>query len=102
MFLRKSTDGMMRFFRCKHSTVGYELRSTARAAPEKPSLPYEVENPSYPNRNLPSLQSELWKEMGWQGPDPSTDFRYAITYGFLPEVVAQMIGPQISSKNNVF
>ncbi|RWR79674.1 ELMO/CED-12 family protein isoform 1 [Cinnamomum micranthum f. kanehirae] len=30
---------------------------------------------AYPNRNLPSLQSELWKEMGWQGPDPSTDFR---------------------------
>ncbi|RWR79677.1 ELMO domain-containing protein B [Cinnamomum micranthum f. kanehirae] len=27
------------------------------------------------NRDLPSLKSELWKEMGWQGPDPSTDFR---------------------------
>ncbi|XXG41084.1 hypothetical protein AAC387_Pa01g1628 [Persea americana] len=30
---------------------------------------------AYPNRKLPSLKSELWKEMGWQGPDPSTDFR---------------------------
>ncbi|XP_038998355.1 ELMO domain-containing protein A-like, partial [Hibiscus syriacus] len=30
---------------------------------------------AYPNRELPSLKSELWKEMGWQGPDPSTDFR---------------------------
>lgn len=30
---------------------------------------------AYPNRELPSLKSELWKDMGWQGPDPSTDFR---------------------------
>ncbi|XP_042469826.1 ELMO domain-containing protein A-like [Zingiber officinale] len=30
---------------------------------------------AYPNRELPSLKSELWKEMGWQGSDPSTDFR---------------------------
>ncbi|KAG7960285.1 hypothetical protein I3843_10G115800 [Carya illinoinensis] len=30
---------------------------------------------AFPNRELPSLKSELWKEMGWQGPDPSTDFR---------------------------
>ncbi|XP_042515408.1 uncharacterized protein LOC122089791 [Macadamia integrifolia] len=30
---------------------------------------------AYPDRELPSLISELWKEMGWQGPDPSTDFR---------------------------
>ncbi|XP_068658723.1 uncharacterized protein [Aristolochia californica] len=30
---------------------------------------------AYPDRELPSLKSELWKEMGWQGPDPSTDFR---------------------------
>ncbi|WMV52564.1 hypothetical protein MTR67_045949 [Solanum verrucosum] len=30
---------------------------------------------SYPDRQLPSLKSELWKEMGWQGSDPSTDFR---------------------------
>ncbi|GAV57471.1 ELMO_CED12 domain-containing protein [Cephalotus follicularis] len=30
---------------------------------------------AYPGRQLPSLKSELWKEMGWQGSDPSTDFR---------------------------
>ncbi|MCL7033847.1 hypothetical protein MKW94_003375 [Papaver nudicaule] len=30
---------------------------------------------AYPSRELPPLKSELWKEMGWQGSDPSTDFR---------------------------
>uniref|UniRef100_A0A7N0VFR1 ELMO domain-containing protein n=1 Tax=Kalanchoe fedtschenkoi TaxID=63787 RepID=A0A7N0VFR1_KALFE len=30
---------------------------------------------AYPDRELPPLKSELWKEMGWQGSDPSTDFR---------------------------
>ncbi|KAF9593260.1 hypothetical protein IFM89_021016 [Coptis chinensis] len=30
---------------------------------------------AYPGRELPPLKSELWKEMGWQGNDPSTDFR---------------------------
>jgi len=25
---------------------------------------------------LQGLISEQWKEMGWQGKDPSTDFRY--------------------------
>ncbi|XP_010525005.1 PREDICTED: ELMO domain-containing protein B-like [Tarenaya hassleriana] len=30
---------------------------------------------AYPHRELPPLKSELWKEMGWQGTDPSTDFR---------------------------
>ncbi|MBA0770525.1 hypothetical protein Gotri_019151 [Gossypium trilobum] len=30
---------------------------------------------AYPDRELPSLKSELWKDMGWLGPDPSTDFR---------------------------
>nr|GEX17341.1 hypothetical protein [Tanacetum cinerariifolium] len=30
---------------------------------------------AYPNREFPGLKSELWKEMGWQGIDPSTDFR---------------------------
>ncbi|KAH1083023.1 hypothetical protein J1N35_022784 [Gossypium stocksii] len=30
---------------------------------------------AYPDRELPPLKSELWKDMGWQGPDPSTDFR---------------------------
>lgn len=32
---------------------------------------------AYPDRVLPGLKSELWKDMGWQGPDPSTDFRFA-------------------------
>jgi len=27
---------------------------------------------------LQGLISEQWKEMGWQGKDPSTDFRYYI------------------------
>ncbi|KAG1338251.1 ELMO domain-containing protein A [Cocos nucifera] len=30
---------------------------------------------AYPNREIPPLKSDLWKEMGWQGSDPSTDFR---------------------------
>ncbi|PKA65615.1 hypothetical protein AXF42_Ash020545 [Apostasia shenzhenica] len=30
---------------------------------------------AYPDRETPPLKSELWKEMGWQGSDPSTDFR---------------------------
>ncbi|XP_015581966.1 ELMO domain-containing protein A isoform X2 [Ricinus communis] len=30
---------------------------------------------AFPGRQLPSLKSDLWKEMGWQGSDPSTDFR---------------------------
>ncbi|CAM8962328.1 unnamed protein product [Rhodiola kirilowii] len=30
---------------------------------------------AYPDRELPPLKSELWKDMGWQGSDPSTDFR---------------------------
>jgi len=31
---------------------------------------------AYPKSEIPPLKSELWKEMGWQGTDPSTDFRY--------------------------
>uniref|UniRef100_A0A803PHF7 ELMO domain-containing protein n=1 Tax=Cannabis sativa TaxID=3483 RepID=A0A803PHF7_CANSA len=30
---------------------------------------------AYPTKELPPLKSELWKQMGWQGVDPSTDFR---------------------------
>ena len=33
---------------------------------------------AYPTREIPPLKSELWKEMGWQGTDPSTDFRFPI------------------------
>lgn len=32
---------------------------------------------TYPSQKLLSLVSEQWKEMGWQGRDPSTDFRGA-------------------------
>lgn len=34
-------------------------------------------NASFPEEELRDLISEQWKEMGWQGKDPSTDFRYA-------------------------
>ena len=30
---------------------------------------------TYPDRELSGLISDQWKEMGWQGRDPSTDFR---------------------------
>ncbi|TVU27177.1 hypothetical protein EJB05_29764 [Eragrostis curvula] len=30
---------------------------------------------AYPDRELPPLKSDVWKEMGWQNSDPSTDFR---------------------------
>lgn len=33
---------------------------------------------AYPERSLPGLVSDQWKEMGWQGADPSTDFRFLI------------------------
>ncbi|KAL2559936.1 ELMO/CED-12 family protein [Forsythia ovata] len=32
---------------------------------------------TYPGQQLQSLISDQWKEMGWQGRDPSTDFRGA-------------------------
>ncbi|KAG6398721.1 hypothetical protein SASPL_140190 [Salvia splendens] len=32
---------------------------------------------TYPGVELQSLKSDQWKEMGWQGNDPSTDFRGA-------------------------
>ncbi|KAF3656825.1 putative nucleoside diphosphate kinase 1-like, partial [Capsicum annuum] len=31
---------------------------------------------AFPEEKLYGLISEQWKEMGWQGKDPSTDFRY--------------------------
>nr|GFC90422.1 hypothetical protein [Tanacetum cinerariifolium] len=30
---------------------------------------------AFPEEELRDLISEQWKEMGWQGKDPSTDFR---------------------------
>ncbi|KAK9120976.1 hypothetical protein Syun_018593 [Stephania yunnanensis] len=50
-------------------------------------VPYDSSNPdhqealralwdaSFPEEELHGLISEQWKEMGWQGKDPSTDFR---------------------------
>ncbi|XP_060669207.1 uncharacterized protein LOC107433989 isoform X7 [Ziziphus jujuba] len=38
---------------------------------------------TYPNRELHGLISDQWKEMGWQGRDPSTDFRYIFLYVLL-------------------
>ena len=35
---------------------------------------------SFPNVVLKGLISEQWKEMGWQGPNPSTDFRYKSSF----------------------
>lgn len=32
---------------------------------------------AYPDIPLKGLISDQWKEMGWQGPNPSTDFRYS-------------------------
>lgn len=34
---------------------------------------------AYPNRELPPLKSDLWKEMGWQNSDPATDFRFILS-----------------------
>lgn len=30
---------------------------------------------TYPEKKLEALISDQWKDMGWQGKDPSTDFR---------------------------
>ncbi|KAK9757752.1 hypothetical protein RND81_01G183900 [Saponaria officinalis] len=50
-------------------------------------VPYDCSNPvhqdalkglwnaAFPSEELEDLISEQWKEMGWQGKDPSTDFR---------------------------
>lgn len=37
----------------------------------------ELWHAAFPGEELRGLVSEQWKEMGWQGKDPSTDFRYA-------------------------
>ena len=42
---------------------------------------------AYPDRELPSLKSELWKDMGWQGSDPSTDFRYVDVWKLVLDVI---------------
>ena len=51
------------------------------STPYDPSHPEHVEQLrelwrlTYPSRALPALKCPEWKEMGWQGSDPATDFR---------------------------
>ncbi|RWV85598.1 hypothetical protein BHE74_00059291 [Ensete ventricosum] len=54
---------------------------------ERVSVPFDETRPdhqealvalwhiSFPEIELTGLVSEQWKDMGWQGPNPSTDFR---------------------------
>ena len=37
---------------------------------------------AFPGEELHALISDQWKEMGWQGKDPSTDFRYSSVHLF--------------------
>lgn len=43
--------------------------------PEHQEALRDLWNISFPGEELHGLISEQWKEMGWQGKDPSTDFR---------------------------
>ncbi|GKV47239.1 hypothetical protein SLEP1_g54157 [Rubroshorea leprosula] len=52
---------------------------------------------AYPNRELPSLKSELWKDMGWQGSDPSTDFRYDVLKSTRTQLERELALEDISS-----
>ena len=51
------------------------------STPYDPSHPEHVEQLrelwrlTFPSRALPALKCPEWKEMGWQGSDPATDFR---------------------------
>ncbi|KQJ89522.1 hypothetical protein BRADI_4g26210v3 [Brachypodium distachyon] len=42
---------------------------------------------AYPNRQLPPLKSELWKEMGWQNSDPASDFRFIFLMIIFHEII---------------
>ncbi|KAG5041895.1 hypothetical protein JHK87_005810 [Glycine soja] len=57
---------------------------------------------AYPDRELPSLKSDLWKEMGWQGSDPSTDFSFLCTFGTngLQSLGMFLWHAEVASKNN--
>nr|GMD62479.1 ELMO domain-containing protein A-like isoform X1 [Ipomoea batatas] len=46
-----------------------------RTIPEHQSALRALWNAAFPEEELRDLISEQWKEMGWQGKDPSTDFR---------------------------
>ncbi|XP_057805485.1 uncharacterized protein LOC131020587 isoform X2 [Salvia miltiorrhiza] len=43
--------------------------------PEHQEALWALWRASFPEKELQSLISDQWKEMGWQGKDPSTDFR---------------------------
>ncbi|XP_057979724.1 uncharacterized protein LOC131165723 isoform X1 [Malania oleifera] len=45
------------------------------AVPEHQEALRALWNAAFPDEELRGLISEQWKEMGWQGKDPSTDFR---------------------------
>ncbi|KAI3905228.1 hypothetical protein MKX01_017474 [Papaver californicum] len=45
------------------------------ADPDDQEALKELWNASFPEEELSDLVSEQWKEMGWQGKDPATDFR---------------------------
>lgn len=55
---------------CKNSLSKLLLNITQAALKE-------LWHAAFPGEELRGLVSEQWKEMGWQGKDPSTDFRYA-------------------------
>ncbi|XP_019188379.1 PREDICTED: ELMO domain-containing protein A-like isoform X1 [Ipomoea nil] len=46
-----------------------------RSIPEHQSALRALWNAAFPEEELRDLISEQWKEMGWQGKDPATDFR---------------------------
>ncbi|KAE8716604.1 ELMO/CED-12 family protein isoform 2 [Hibiscus syriacus] len=46
---------------------------------------------TYPGKELHGLISDQWKEMGWQGRDPSTDFRCWIHFFGEPVILCQDI-----------
>ncbi|KAI3941571.1 hypothetical protein MKW92_016189 [Papaver armeniacum] len=45
------------------------------ADPDHQEALKELWNASFPEEELSDLVSDQWKEMGWQGKDPATDFR---------------------------
>ncbi|RDX94542.1 ELMO domain-containing protein A, partial [Mucuna pruriens] len=64
-----------------------KLEQRLQRLQERLQVPYDETHPdhqdslralwccSFPNVSLEGLISDQWKDMGWQGPNPSTDFR---------------------------
>ncbi|KAK4397386.1 ELMO domain-containing protein A [Sesamum angolense] len=48
--------------------------------PEHQEALWALWHAAFPGEELHGLISEQWKEMGWQGKDPSTDFRGGVSY----------------------